>query len=186
MAIAPSRRNAAAALRREPKALERTGLFRSDDGRRLRCRSRRPNRVAGANNAPSTTSGQPSAATHAPIPAGMIQNDGPWPPPSAKEPAIPTSIATVAATSTATQGNRSFAPLSQRWEGRGVDEEPDGTRGAWGALNESPLLEREHHAMDRRRGDLEEALHVRFGGRLAVELRVGVDEGQVLALLFGE
>ena len=33
---------------------------------------------------------------------------------------------------------------------------------------------------------LEMALHVGFGGRAAEHARIGVDEGQVLALLFGE
>ena len=40
--------------------------------------------------------------------------------------------------------------------------------------------------MDRRRGDLEMALHVGFGGRLADDAGIGVDEGEVLALLIGE
>ena len=40
--------------------------------------------------------------------------------------------------------------------------------------------------MDRRRGDAEVALHVGFGRRPAVQARIGVDEGQVLALLVGE
>ena len=36
------------------------------------------------------------------------------------------------------------------------------------------------------RCDAEEALEVGLGGRLTVEQDVGVDEGQVLALLLGE
>ena len=40
--------------------------------------------------------------------------------------------------------------------------------------------------MDRRRRDLKEPLEVRFGRRLAVQQRVRVDEGQVLALFRGE
>jgi hypothetical protein len=40
--------------------------------------------------------------------------------------------------------------------------------------------------MDGRRGDAEEALHVAFGGRSTVEQAIGPDEGEVLALLFGE
>ena len=40
--------------------------------------------------------------------------------------------------------------------------------------------------MDRRRGDAEVALHVGFGRGLAEDAGIDVDEGQVLALLFGE
>ena len=47
-------------------------------------------------------------------------------------------------------------------------------------------FERHHHLMDRGRTDLEMALHVGLGGRASEHVRVGVDEGQVLALLFGE
>ena len=36
------------------------------------------------------------------------------------------------------------------------------------------------------RRDPEVALHVGFGGRLFVDGRVGVNEGEILALLFGE
>ncbi len=52
--------------------------------------------------------------------------------------------------------------------------------------NEPISFERDDHLMDRRRTDLEMALHVGFGGRAAKHVRIGVDEGQVLALLFGE
>src|ERR1700755_2698295 len=40
--------------------------------------------------------------------------------------------------------------------------------------------------MDGRRGDAEEALSVAFGPRATVEQAVGPDEGEILALLFGE
>jgi hypothetical protein len=40
--------------------------------------------------------------------------------------------------------------------------------------------------MDGRRRDLKEPLEVRFGRGLSVQQRVGVDEGQVLALFRGE
>ena len=42
------------------------------------------------------------------------------------------------------------------------------------------------HLMDDRWRDLKVSLHVRFGGSSAVDLRVGVDERQVLTLQFGE
>jgi len=38
--------------------------------------------------------------------------------------------------------------------------------------------------VDRGRADTEVALHVGFGGRASEDARIGVDEGQVLALLF--
>ena len=40
--------------------------------------------------------------------------------------------------------------------------------------------------MDGGRRDPEVALHVGFGGRPFVDGRVGVNEGEILALLFGE
>ena len=39
-----------------------------------------------------------------------------------------------------------------------------------------------NHLIDRRRGDAETALDVGFGGRPEVDARVGVDEGEILAL----
>ena len=54
------------------------------------------------------------------------------------------------------------------------------------SLDEASALETEHHLMDRRRGDTEVALHVGFGRGLAEDAGIDVDEGQVLALLFGE
>lgn len=43
-------------------------------------------------------------------------------------------------------------------------------------------LEVEHHLMDGRRGDAEVALHVAFGRGASVDLTIGPDEGEVLAL----
>lgn len=40
--------------------------------------------------------------------------------------------------------------------------------------------------MDGRRGDAEIALHVALGRRLAVDLHISPDEGEVLAVFFGE
>jgi hypothetical protein len=47
-------------------------------------------------------------------------------------------------------------------------------------------FERHDHLVDRRRTDLKVALHIGLGGRASEHVRVGVDESQVLALLFGE
>ncbi|WP_352680355.1 hypothetical protein [Mesorhizobium sp. M0184] len=52
--------------------------------------------------------------------------------------------------------------------------------------DQSSALKGEHHLMDGRCGDAEEALHVAFGRRATVEQAVGPEEGEVLALLLGE
>jgi hypothetical protein len=52
--------------------------------------------------------------------------------------------------------------------------------------DEAISLERHDHLVDRRRADLKVALHVGLGRRVTEHVRVGVDEGQVLPLLFGE
>jgi hypothetical protein len=52
--------------------------------------------------------------------------------------------------------------------------------------NEAISFEGYDHLVDRWRADLKVALHVGLGGRAPEHVRVGVDEGQVLALLFGE
>ena len=52
--------------------------------------------------------------------------------------------------------------------------------------DETVSFERHDHLVDRWRADLEVALHVGFSGRAPEHVRIGVDESQVLALLFGE
>jgi len=52
--------------------------------------------------------------------------------------------------------------------------------------NETISFERHDHLVDRWRADLKVALHVGLGGWASEHVRVGVDESQVLALLFGE
>ena len=51
---------------------------------------------------------------------------------------------------------------------------------------EAISLERHNHLMDRWWADPEVALHIGFGGSAPEHMRIGVDEGQILALLFGE
>ena len=53
---------------------------------------------------------------------------------------------------------------------------------ARGARDEPALLQGDDHVVDRGRRDLEVSLHVGLGGRDTMDLRVIVDEGQVLAL----
>ena len=52
--------------------------------------------------------------------------------------------------------------------------------------NQAISFERHDHLVDRGRADLKVALHVGLGGRAPEHVRVGVDESQILALLFGE
>jgi hypothetical protein len=52
--------------------------------------------------------------------------------------------------------------------------------------NQAVSFERHDHLVNRGRADFKVALHVGLGGRAPEHVRVGVDEGQVLALLFGE
>ena len=52
--------------------------------------------------------------------------------------------------------------------------------------NEAISFERHDHLMHRGRADLKVALHVGLRGWAPEHVRVGVDESQVLALLFGE
>jgi hypothetical protein len=47
-------------------------------------------------------------------------------------------------------------------------------------------FEGDDHLMDRGRADLKMALHVGLGGWAPENVRIGVDEGQVLTLLFRE
>ena len=68
----------------------------------------------------------------------------------------------------------------------GRDEDVDASGDAGLSGDEAVALEAEDHLMDRRRGDAEVALHVGFGGGLAEHALIDADEGQVVALLFGE
>jgi len=62
----------------------------------------------------------------------------------------------------------------------------DAARDARGTVNKSAALEGENHLVDRWRGDCEVALDVGLGRRTGVYTRIGVNEGQVLALREGE
>jgi hypothetical protein len=52
--------------------------------------------------------------------------------------------------------------------------------------NKAISFERHDHLVDRGRADLKVALHVGLGGWTSEHVRVGVDESQVLTLLFSE
>jgi hypothetical protein len=47
-------------------------------------------------------------------------------------------------------------------------------------------FEGEDHLVDGWRGDVEVPLHVGFGRRAAKDATIGIDEGEVLTLFFGE
>ena len=68
----------------------------------------------------------------------------------------------------------------------GINEELDASGDAGLTANEAISFERHDHLVNRWRADLKVALHVGLGGWAPEHVRVGVDESQVLALLFGE
>jgi hypothetical protein len=63
------------------------------------------------------------------------------------------------------------------------DEDIDASGDALLSADEAVAFEAENHLMDRGR---EVALHVSLGRGLVEHARIYVDEGQILALLFGE
>jgi hypothetical protein len=65
----------------------------------------------------------------------------------------------------------------------GRDEDLDAARDAGLASDEASAFEGEDHLVDGRRGHAEMSLDVGLGGRAAVHARVGIDKGQILALL---
>ena len=66
------------------------------------------------------------------------------------------------------------------------NEDFDASGDAGLASYQAVSFEGEDHLVDRRWADAEVALHVGFGRGAAEHVRIGVDEGEVLALLFGE
>jgi hypothetical protein len=62
----------------------------------------------------------------------------------------------------------------------------DATGDAWLTSNEAISFERDDHLVDRGRADLKVALHIGLVGRASEHVPVGVNESQILALLFGE
>ena len=64
-----------------------------------------------------------------------------------------------------------------------INEHFDAAGDAWLASDESLTFERKHHLVNRRRADLEIALHVDFGRGPPIQSRIGIDKCQVLTLL---
>ena len=76
--------------------------------------------------------------------------------------------------------------VSEDRQGFGANQQRDASSDTGLALDETQTCESEHHLMDGRRADAEVVLHVCFGGWTTQHLGIGVNEGQVLALLLGE
>ena len=68
----------------------------------------------------------------------------------------------------------------------GSNEELDASGDTRLTANEAGAFKGENHLVNRGWADAEIALHVGFGRSAPEHVRVGVDEGQILALLFGE
>ena len=54
------------------------------------------------------------------------------------------------------------------------------------AAKQSPALRVEHHLVNGRRGNCKEPLHIGLSRRASIDLRIGVNERQILSLSFGE
>jgi hypothetical protein len=93
--------------------------------------------------------------------------------------------ADLAAHVVAHRGSDRFGLQQRRNLVRG-DGESDAACDSRGAADQAAGFELDHHAVHRRRRDAEEPLHVRLGGRLAVEQHVRANKREVLTLLLGE
>ncbi|WP_331842205.1 hypothetical protein [Ralstonia solanacearum] len=83
------------------------------------------------------------------------------------------------------RGYDSLAGLQDR-QAVVVNEQFDAASEACLPADQSIAFEVEHHLMDGRSRDGEEALHVAFGRSTGVYQAVGPDEGEILTLLVGE
>ena len=68
----------------------------------------------------------------------------------------------------------------------GSNEDLDASGDAGLTPNEAIAFEGHDHLVNRGRADLKVVLHVGLGGWTPEHVRIGVDEGEVLALLFGK
>jgi hypothetical protein len=75
---------------------------------------------------------------------------------------------------------------SQDWQVLGLDEQFDAARDAGLPSDQGQALESGDHLVDGWGGNVEVSLHVGFGRWASVDLGVGPDEGEVLALFVGE
>ena len=72
------------------------------------------------------------------------------------------------------------------WQFFWLDQELDASSNARLSSDQSSALQSDDHLMDGRWADAEMALQIGFGGGAAEDAGIGVDEGEVLALLGGE
>ena len=68
----------------------------------------------------------------------------------------------------------------------GGNEEFDASGDGRLTPDETEALEGKDHLVDRGWAEAEVALHVGLGRRVSADVRISVDEGQILALFFGE
>ncbi len=66
------------------------------------------------------------------------------------------------------------------------NEDFDASGNAGLTTDEAGALEGDDHLVNGRGTDPEVALHIGFGGWTLEHVRIDIDEGQILALLFGE
>lgn len=74
----------------------------------------------------------------------------------------------------------------QRWQVLGVDDQFNAASDAGSSTDQTGAFERQHHLVDRRRRDVEVALHVGLGRRASEHECIGMNESEILALLVGE
>ncbi len=74
----------------------------------------------------------------------------------------------------------------QGWQFFWFDQELDASRDARCSSDQAGAFEIEHHLMDGWWADAKVTLQLGFGGRAAEHAGIGVDEGEVLALLGSE
>lgn len=72
------------------------------------------------------------------------------------------------------------------WQFFWLDQQLDASSNAGLSPDQSRALQSDHHLVDGRRADAEMALQIGFCGSAAEDADIGVDEGQILALLGGE
>jgi hypothetical protein len=76
--------------------------------------------------------------------------------------------------------------LAQDRQRFGGNQQLNASCGTGNACDEAGCFEGHHHLVDRGRGDLEMASHIRFGRGLFEDPTIGIDESQILALKLRE
>ena len=76
--------------------------------------------------------------------------------------------------------------MAEEGQAFGGDQHLDTSRHSGLTADQAGAFQGQDHLVHGRRSDLEMTLHVGLGRRAPEQPRIGIDEGQVLALLFGE